>query len=120
MQVNILRTTLGNFEESTKQKEKLNNYVKKNNFIEAFKTAVEIGNIQDIYYVIKKYQVTLEKDDIPSDVLANIMKILCEDILSCENLRLTIIFIINNICDKNIKIYNKLELLFRIHKNYFL
>ena len=103
MQVNILRTTLGNFEESTKQKEKLNNYVKNNNFIEAFKTAVEIGNIQDIYYVIKKYQVTLEKDDIPSDVLANIMKILCEDILSCENLRLTTIFIINNICDKNIK-----------------
>ena len=30
------------------------------------------------------------------------MKILCEDILSCENLRLIIMFIIANICDKNI------------------
>ena len=31
------------------------------------------------------------------------MKILCEDILSCENLRLITIFIINNICNNNIK-----------------
>ena len=109
MQVNILKATLGNFEESTKQKEKLTIFVKNNNYIQAFQIAVEMGNIQDIYYVIKKYQLSLEKEDIPIDLLGNIMKILCEDILSCENLRLITIFIINNICDKNIIFDNALN-----------
>ena len=102
LQVNFLRTTLTNFEEITKKKEKLNNEVKNKNYIQAFKTAVEIGNIQDIYYVIKKYQLSSEENDIPSNLLGDIMKILCEDILSCENLRLINMFIITNICDKNI------------------
>ena len=109
MQVNILKATLGNFEESTKQKEKLTIFVKNNNYIQAIQIAVEMGNIQDIYYVIKKYQLSLEKEDIPIDLLGNIMKILCEDILSCENLRLITIFIINNICDKNIIFDNALN-----------
>jgi hypothetical protein len=101
-QVNFLKTTLGNFEEQTKKKEKLINQVKNKNYIQAFETAVDLGNIQDIYYVIKKYQLLSEKDDIPANVLGDVMKILCEDILSCENLRLIIMFIITNICDKNI------------------
>ena len=102
LQVSFLKTTLGNFEESTKQKEKLNNHVKNKEFIQAFETAVEIGNIQDIYYVIKKFQLTSEQEDIPTNVLGGIMKILCEDILSCENLRLITMFILKNICDKKI------------------
>ena len=102
LQVSFLKTTLGNFEESTKQKEKLNNHVKNKEFTQAFETAVEIGNIQDIYYVIKKFQLTSEQEDIPANVLGNIMKILCEDILSCENLRLITMFILKNICDKKI------------------
>ena len=102
LQVSFLKTTLGNFEESTKQKEKLNNHVKNKEFIQAFETAVDIGNIQDIYYVIKKFQLTSEQEDIPADVLGGIMKILCEDILSCENLRLITMFILKNICDKKI------------------
>jgi hypothetical protein len=106
LQVNFLRSTLGNFEENTKKKEKLNNQVKNKNFIQAFKTAVEIGNIQDIYYVIKKYQLSSEQKEIPSFLLGEIMRILCEDILSCENLRLITMFIITNICDKK-KIFKK-------------
>ena len=102
LQVSFLKTTLGNYEESTKQKEKLNNHVKNKDFIQAFETAVEIGNIQDIYYVIKKYQLSSEHEDIPVNVLEGIMKILCEDILSCENLRLITMFILKNICDKKI------------------
>ena len=102
LQVSFLKTTLGNFEESTKQKEKLNNHIKNKEFIQAFETAVDIGNIQDIYYVIKKFQLTSEQEDIPADVLGGIMKILCEDILSCENLRLITMFILKNICDKKI------------------
>ena len=102
LQVSFLKTTLGNFEESTKQKEKLNNYVKNKDFTKAFETAIEIGNIQDIYYVIKKFQLSSEQEDIPANVLGGIMKILCEDILSCENLRLITMFILKNICDKKI------------------
>ena len=102
LQVSFLKTTLGNFEESTKQKEKLNNHVKNKEFIQAFETAVDIGNIQDIYYVIKKFQLNSEQEDIPANVLGGIMKILCEDILSCENLRLITMFILKNICDKKI------------------
>ena len=102
LQVNYLKTTLGSFEETTKQKDKLYNEVKNGNYSQAFETAIEIGNIQDIYYVIKKYQLSSENKNIPVDVLGGIMKILCEDILSCENLRLIQIFIIKNICDKNI------------------
>ena len=102
LQVSFLKTTLGNFEESTKQKEKLNNHVKNKEFIQAFETSVEIGNIQDIYYVIKKFQLASEQEDIPANVLGDIMKILCEDILSCENLRLITMFILKNICDKKI------------------
>ena len=102
LQVNFLKTTLGNFEESSKQKEKLNNQVKNKNFIQAFETAVEIGNIQDIYYVIKKYQLFSEQEEIPPKILGGIMRILCQDILSCENLRLITTFIIKNICEKKI------------------
>ena len=109
LQVNFLKTTLGNFEENTKKKEQLNNQVKNKSFIQAFKTAVDIGNIQDIYYVIKKYQLSSEQKDIPSTLLADIMKKLCEDILSCENLRLITMFIISNICDKKIIFKKKLN-----------
>ena len=102
LQVSFLKTTLGNFEESNKQKEKLNKHVKNKDFTQAFETAVEIGSIQDIYYVIKKFQLSSEQEDIPANVLGGIMKILCEDILSCENLRLITMFILKNICDKKI------------------
>ena len=110
LQVNFLKNTLVNFEETSKKKEKLNNEIKNKNYIEGFKLAIEIGNIQDIYYVIKKYQLNSIQEQIPEKILAGIMKILCEDILSCENLRLITIFIINNICNKNIifeKVLNK-------------
>ena len=51
---------------------------------------------------MKKYQLSSINEDIPPDVLGRIMKILCEDILACENLRLVNMFIIKNICDKEI------------------
>ena len=102
LQVNYLKTTLGNFEEKAKKKEKLNNEIKNNNHIKGFEIAIELGNIQDIYYVIKKYQLSSIQEDIPPEVLAKIMKILCKDILSCENLRLINMFIIKNICDKGV------------------
>lgn len=101
-QVNLLKTTLYNFEESEKIKKDLMSSVKNKNFTKAFHLAINIGNIQEVYYVIKNY--ILNKDEIilSSKTLSNIMKILCKDILLCENLRLIAVFIINNIVNKNI------------------
>ena len=108
-QVNILKNTIGNFEETNKRKEKLNQEIKNNNYVNAFKIAVEIGNIQDIYYVIKKYQLSSIEENIPQIVLGEALKILCEDILSCENIRLVSVFIIRSVCNKNIKFENNLN-----------
>ena len=108
-QVNILKSTLGNFEETNKKKEKLIQEIKNNNYGKAFEIAVDIGNIQDIYYVIKKYQLSSIEEDIPAIALGGALKILCEDILSCENIRLVTVFIISSICDKNIKFENDLN-----------
>jgi len=101
-QVNLLKTTLYNFEESEKIKKDLMSSVKNKNFTKAFHLAINIGNIQEVYYVIKNY--ILNKDEIilSSKILSNIMKILSKDILLCENLRLIAVFIINNIVNKNI------------------
>ncbi len=109
LQVNFLKTTLGNFEEINKKKENLNNEIRNNNYIKAFQIAVELGKIQDIYYVIKKYQLSSIEENIPQIVLGEALKILCEDILSCENIRLVSVFIIRSVCNKNIKFENNLN-----------
>ena len=102
-QVNYLKTTLGNFEEVAKKKEKMNLQIKNNDFSGAFETALNIGNIQEIYYVIKKYQLKKENDtEIGYNILKGVINILCTDILSCENLRLVMMFIIKNILNKKI------------------
>ena len=103
-QVNSLKISLYNFEENAKQKEKLNMTIKSRNFEQAFEIAINIGNIQEVYYVIKHYQLYKGQNmiNIKNDILADIMRILCNDILMCENLRLIINFILENIIDKEI------------------
>ena len=78
--------------------------IKSRNFEQAFEIAVNIGNIQEVYYVIKHYQLYKGQNmiNIKNDILADIMRILCNDILMCENLRLIINFILENIIDKEI------------------
>ena len=81
----------------------MNLQIKNNDFSGAFETALNIGNIQEIYYVIKKYQLKKENDtEINYNILKGVISILCTDILSCENLRLVMTFIVRNILDKKI------------------
>ena len=101
-QINSLKSTLYNFEEIENNKKKLIHSVKDKNFEQAFEIAVKIGNIQEIYYVIKNCLLNKDEINIPKNILANIMGILCKDILLCENLRLICVFIIKNIVEKNI------------------
>ena len=102
-QVKSLKISLNNFEEIEKNKKNLIFLVKNKNFEKAFETAINIGNIQEIYYVIKNYLLNNNKGiNLSNKILAKIMEILCKDILLCESLGLIIMFIIKNICEKNI------------------
>ena len=102
-QVNLLKISLDNYEEKEKNKKNLIILVKNKNFEKAFETAINIGNIQEINYVIKNYLLNnKERINLSKNILADIIRILCKDILLCENLRLITNFILKNICEKNI------------------
>ena len=101
-QINSLKTSLYNFEEIENNKKKLIYSVKHKNFEQAFEIAVNIGNIQEIFYVIKYYLLNKDEINISKNILANIIGIICKDILLCENLRLICVFILKKICEKNI------------------
>ncbi len=90
-----------------KIKKDLKNYIKQNKYIEAFKNAISLEKISNVYYIIKHYQFNSIKENIPEDILSDISRILCEDILECENIRLVTKFIIENICEKK-KTLNKM------------
>ena len=115
-QINSLKSSLYNFEEIENNKKKLIHSVKDKNFEQAFDIAVKIGNIQEIYYVIKNYLLNKDEINISKNILANVMRILCKDILLCENLRLICVFIIKNIVEKHI-IFDK-ELNNEIHDSF--
>ena len=102
-QVNLLKLSLNNYEEIEKNKKNLIILVKNKEFQKAFETAVNIGSIQEINYVIKNYLLNnVEGFNITKNILADVIRILCKDILLCENLRLITMFILKNICEKNI------------------
>jgi len=102
-QVNLLKISLNNYEEIEKNKKNLIILVKNKDFQRAFETAVNIGSIQEINYVIKNCLLNNEEEiKITKNILADVISILCKDILLCENLRLIIMFILKNICEKNI------------------
>ena len=98
-------------EQNEKNKETLNSLLKKKDFEKAFEIAIKIGSIENIINVIKNYYFTYNKEgkDLSKNILANIMRILCENILSCENLGLVVKFILNHICKKNISFDNGLN-----------
>ena len=100
-QINTLKLTLNNYEQIEKDKKDLINSIKNKNFQKAFELAVNIGNINEVNYVIKNYLLNNKKGIILTNtVIADVMRILCKDILLCDNLRLIVMFIIKNICEK--------------------
>ena len=98
-------------EKNEKNKETLNSLLKKKDFEKAFEIAIKIGSIENIINVIKNYYFTYTKEgkDLSKNIVANIMRIICENILSCENLGLVVKFILNHICKKNISFDNGLN-----------
>ena len=106
-EIEFLKKEIALIRKNKKIKKDLKNYIKQNKYIEAFKNAISLGKITNVYYIIKHYQFNSIKENIPEDILSDIIKIICEDILECENIRLVTKFIIENICDKK-KTLNKI------------
>ena len=106
-EIEFLKKEIALVRKNKKIKKDLKNYIKQNKYIEAFKNAISLEKISNVYYIIKHYQFNSIKENIPEDILSDISKILCEDILECENIRLVTKFIIENICEKK-KTLNKM------------
>ena len=110
--VDELEKTICDYENDSKNKEKLKEFVKNNQFIEAFNYSINSKKVNNVYYVIKKYNSyeNQEKNEnkckLNSEILTKIINILCQNIYSCENLNIVFTFIINNIYEKKIKIEN--------------
>ena len=106
--VDELKKTIYIYENESKNKDKIKEYVKENEFIKAFNLALNINKIDDIYFVIKKYNYFNDnkkyKYDLGSELLTKIIKYISIDINSCDNLNDIFKFIINNIVEKKIKI----------------
>ena len=106
--VDELQKTIYIYENESKIKEKIKEYMKENDFIQAFNLALNINKIDDIYYVLKKYNYFNEnkkiKYELSSELLAKIIKGICITINSCDNLNDFLTFIKNNIVEKKIQI----------------
>ena len=116
--VNLLEKTLSEFNENTNKNNEIQLCIKSENYIEAFKIAVDTKNLQNVLYVLKKYQIYLGDNKVNEDkiaielkkeLLAEIIEILFEDILMCDNLKLINMFIMKNVCDKKIEFEKPLK-----------
>ena len=71
--------------------------------------ALNLENIEDIYYIIKEYNLYINEhkinnSELNSGLLIRIINIICKHINSFDNLNVIILFIIYNIVEKKIKI----------------
>ena len=87
-------------------KNEIREYVKSENYIKAFELACNEKNIQELYYIIRHYQLNCysisncDKYNLSNELLENILIVLSDDLLECENLLVITNFIIKNICEK--------------------
>ena len=87
-------------------KNEIREYVKSENYIKAFELACNEKNIQELYYIIRHYQLNCysisncDKYNLYNELLENILIVLSDDLLECENLLVITNFIIKNICEK--------------------
>ena len=104
--VDELTKTIYIYENESKNKDKIKEYVKENDFIKAFNLALNINKIDDIYFVIQKYNYFNDnkkyKYDLGSELLTKIIKSISIDFNSCDNLNDIFKFIINNIVETKI------------------
>ena len=82
---------------------KNNENSKTKNFANYFETAINTENIPELYLAIKNHYLWYKGGkNLSKNILGKIMRILCKDITSCENVVIVAKFILRNICEKNI------------------
>ena len=107
--VDELQKTIYDYESESKNREKIKDFVKSKEFIKAFNLAIKSNKVNNIYYVLKKYNLYTNENienkcQLTSEILSDIINILSKNIYLCDNLSYVITFIKYNIFEKKIKI----------------
>ena len=80
--VDELQKTIYDYENESKNKEKIKDFLKNNEFINAFNFAINTNKVNNIYYVLKKYNLYTNQNvdnkcQLTSEILTKIINILC-------------------------------------------
>ena len=105
--VDELQKTIYDYESESKNREKIKDFVKNKEFINAFNLAIKTKKVNNIYYVLKKYNLYTNENienkcQLTSEILTKIINILCQNIFLFDNLSYVISFIKYNIFEKKI------------------
>ena len=109
-QITSLNLEIENLRNKKDLKKEIKMFIKEDNFSKAFELACKGKNIQDLYYIIKHYQlnssssINYDKYNISDKLLGKILLVLSEDLLECNNLLVITNFIINTVVNKKKKI----------------
>ena len=97
------KTQFESSESNYQEIHKNNENSKTKNFANYFETAINTENIPELYLAIKNHYLWYKGGkNLSKNILGKIMRILCKDITSCENVVIVAKFILRNICEKNI------------------
>jgi hypothetical protein len=107
--VDKLQKTIYDYENESKNKEKIRELVKNKQFIKAFDLSINLNKVNNIYYIIKKYIAYINENknnkyELNHELLSKIIAIIGKDNKFYENLNIIIPFFINNISQKEKKI----------------
>ena len=105
--VDELQKTIYDYESESKNREKIKDFVKNKEFINAFNLAIKSNKVNNIYYVLKKYNLYTNENienkcQLTTEILSEIINILSKNIYLCDNLSNVITFIKYNIFEKKI------------------
>ena len=107
-QISSLNSEIEILRDKKNIKNEIREFIKSENYIKAFELACNEKNIQELYYIIRHYQLNCYSSsnydkynqyNLNNELLENILIVLSEDLLECENLLVIINFIIKNICE---------------------
>ena len=108
-QISSLNLEIAILRDKKNIKNEIREFIKNENYIKAFELACNEKNIQELYYIIRHYQLNCYSSsnydkynqyNLNNELLENILIVLSEDLLECENLLVITNFIIKNILEK--------------------
>ena len=96
-------------------KEKIKDFIKEKDFNKAFNLALKLDNVQDMYYILKEYNLftnenKINKFELNIDLLDKIINFLCRNIYSFKNLNVVFLFILQYLFIILIQISRKLSI----------